>query len=386
MLKRRKLSIILLIIILMPVGMWLFWLLTPNTKMVAAIIDKTVLTTKGQEHISLTWILNHEKYTKTSTKPYKIAHDYFGFFPLDSGKFRLKGLERFSSEQLKQLSNDADMVYFTDTYGIYKNEWYAQTENLERSGLLYGGMSNQDIELLKLMKAKHKLIITEFNSIGSPTHKETRSEFEKLFAMRWTGWTGRYFESFDTLRNKELPKWLINNYKRDHNNKWPFSKSGVAFVSNNDQVVILEDSTHLKNPLPHITSNDYAQEELGLPEKIKYSFWFDIISPDLKVNQQLASFNIETNALGKKELTKYGIPTTFPAVLMHKGADYRFYYFSGDFCDNSIGMASSYFKGITFFKWMFYNTTDAMERSSFFWNFYQPMMTNILEQEKDIKK
>jgi len=128
--------------------MWLVWFLTPKTKLVTAIIDKTVLTTEGQEHISLNWVLNHERYTKTSSEPYTISHDYYGFFPLKDEKFKIKGLERFSPSQLKQLSIDADLVYFTDTYGIYNNEWYQQKNVTERSGKLYGGLSNKDMELL----------------------------------------------------------------------------------------------------------------------------------------------------------------------------------------------------------------------------------------------
>ncbi|RYE39504.1 MAG: hypothetical protein EOP48_25710, partial [Sphingobacteriales bacterium] len=106
--KKTKIWGVLALVILIPFWMWLAWLLTPKTKLVAAIVDKTVLTNDGQEHISLTWILNHQRYTKTSTKPYRISEDYYGFFPMDQEQFRLKGLERFSSEQLVKLSNDAD--------------------------------------------------------------------------------------------------------------------------------------------------------------------------------------------------------------------------------------------------------------------------------------
>lgn len=120
--KKRIFLRFLLIIIAVPLSMWAIWLMTPNTKLVLAIIDKTVLTPKGQEHISLNWVLNHEKYTKTSEKPYKVDHDYFGFFPQENEKFKLKGLERFSFPKLDQLSNDADLVYFTDTYYL----WYLQ--------------------------------------------------------------------------------------------------------------------------------------------------------------------------------------------------------------------------------------------------------------------
>jgi hypothetical protein len=49
-------------------------------------------------------------------------------------------------------------------------------------------------------------------------------------------------------------------------------------------------------------------------------------------------------------------------------------------------MGTSYSKGIGFFKWMFYNTDDPAERKSFFWTFYRPMMTRILEENAAAKK
>ncbi|MBS1501222.1 MAG: hypothetical protein JST32_04120 [Bacteroidetes bacterium] len=368
-------------LIIFPLVMFLVWVFTPKTKLVAAIVDKTSLDESGQEHISLTWVLNHYRYTKTPDEGYSVGHDYFGFFPKDDEKFRLKGLERFSSDQLRQLSDDADLAYYTDTYGVYKNDWYTAKGETGQKGLLYGGLSSQDVEFLQDMKNRHKLIITEFNTIGSPTNADNRNKFEKMFGMHWTGWTARFFDSFDTLKNKELPAWLVTNYKKEHAQKWPFHKAGLAFVNDAGNVVILEDSTHLTNPVPRIITFKYGQKELSLPENMKYPFWFDIITPSLSVNHAVSLFDLNLNTNGAAELKKNGIPTMFPAITMHKGADYQFYYFSGDFCDNPIGMTSSYFRGISFFRWMFYNSDDPAERKSFFWTFYRPMITRILKDE-----
>ena len=384
--RKVLLMYVIPLVLLFPLIMWLAWVFEPKSKLVVAIVDKTSLDQSGQEHMSLTWILNHNRFTKTADESYTIANDYFGFFPKEDEKFRIKGLERFSSEQLKQLSNDADLTYFTDTYGVYKNEWYSHKTDGARSGVLYGGLSAQDVEFLQDMKERHKLIITEFNTIGSPTNADNRNKFEKMFGMHWTGWTARFFDSFDTTRNKELPRWLIRNYKNQHDQKWPFHKAGLAFVSNDDQIVILEDSTHLKDPIPHIVTFQYGQKNLGLPERMKYPFWFDVIEPSLSVNHAVSTFDLGLNDRGAAELKKYGIPTTFPAIIMHKGADYQFYYFSGDFCDNPISMFTSYFKGVSYFRWMFYNSDDPVERSSFFWTFYRPMVTNILSENAANRK
>ncbi|TBW28641.1 hypothetical protein [Gramella sp. KN1008] len=370
----------IIIVISIPLLMWLAWMITPNTRLVIAIIDKTVLTKNGQEHISLNWVLNNEKYTKTSDKAYEVSRDYFGFFPEDNENFQLKGLERFPYPKLDQLSEDADLVYFTDTYGIYNNEWFKKGDVNERSGILYGGLGDKDIYLLQKMKEKNKLIIAEFNTIGSPTAYRNRKEFEEMFKMKWTGWTARYFDNLNIRENKEIPAWLIRNYKNAHGGSWPFKKSGIAFVNDNDQVVILEQDTHLNISMPYIITSEEFQDEFSLPERIKYPFWFDVIVPDENINRAVSRFQISANDKGLAQLKEFGIPSSFPAVLNHSGPDYDFFYFSGDFADNPVSFNSSYFKGIGFFKGFFYDKRSVIERRSFFWNYYRPLLTTILDE------
>ncbi|WP_417886569.1 hypothetical protein [Zunongwangia sp.] len=359
--------------------MFLAWYFTPTTIVNAVIIDKTVLNQEAQEHSVLYWLLHYKKYTKPSNKYYQKNEDYYGFFPKEDEEFEEKGLEEFSDSELKKLSDTTDFVYITDTYGIYTKEWFSKEQQTERSSLIYGGLKSQDVKLLKLLKQQHKLIITEFNTFASPTSSKNRRDFEELFNVEWTGWTGRYFATLDTLLNPELPRWLIKNYKEQHKNTWPFKKSGIAFVHANNTVIVLEDSLHLEQPLPKIISNNYGEEYFNLPASIKYPFWFDVIKLPDTINKTAANFQITPSKKGKKELAKYGIPTKFPAVTYHSGDDYTFYYFSGDFSDNTINFNFSYFKGIGFFNRFFYDQKDPLGRESFFWKFYKPMLQQILE-------
>lgn len=366
---------------LVPLVMFLLWFFAPKIIWNVVIIDKSSSSKDGNEHISLFWLLNQKRLTKTSSDFYKIDHDYFGFFPKDNEQFKIKGLERFSSNQLKQLSEDAVMTYFTDTYGIYKQEWYHKSVGETVGfGMLYGGLSKQDLEFLQLMKNKKKLVVAEFNTIGSPTTKENREKFESMFGMRWSGWTARFFDNLDTTVNLELPPWMIKNYNSTHSIKWNFKKSGIAFVhEEKGQVVVLEDQNHLSNPIPYIESGELGQIKYGLPQEMKYPFWFDVIVPDTHMNEVVSQFVLKTNAFGSAELKKYGIPRTFPAVIKAKSGFAPFYYFSGDFCDNPVQMNLSYFKGIDALKFLFYNDNNPMERRSFFWEFYRPLMNQILD-------
>src|SRR4051812_36730507 len=91
----RKILIpaLLILLALTPVWLYLAWRIKAKRKFVVAIIDKTVLTKKGQEHRSLNWILNHERFSKSKHQLYNHEKDYYGFFPLPNEKFKLQGLE-----------------------------------------------------------------------------------------------------------------------------------------------------------------------------------------------------------------------------------------------------------------------------------------------------
>ncbi|SDD96423.1 hypothetical protein [Niabella drilacis] len=374
------------VLLLIPLLMWLFWLLTPKKQLVVAIVDKTVLTTEGQEHISLTWILNHYRFTKDARHLYHVGSDYFGFFPKKNEQFRLKGLERFDASLLDKLSNDADLAYYTDAYGVFSNEWYLKKNIGERSRTVYGGLSMQDVDFMEKMKQKRKLVLAEFNTIGSPSAVSERYRFEQLFGLKWTGWIGRYFGQLDTAENKDIPHWLVKGYMDRHNNSWPFKDEGIVFVGAGNTIVVLEGGKDLVSPLPYIVTEKAFREHYHLPEKVNYSYWFDVVTPDTAMNRINARFALDLTDAGKEILRRYGIPLSFPAVQSHKGTDYQFWYFSGDFCDNPISFNTSYFKGIEFFSFLFMNRLDKTQRKSFFWSFYRPLVSTILKEYYADKK
>jgi len=382
----KKLLYGIIIIAFLPLILFLAWFFTPKTKLSALIVDKSALTNTGQEHISLTWVLNHERFTNSENQLYQVNSDYYGFFPLEDEKFRINGLEQFPADELQKLSQNSDLLYIADTYGIYFSDWYKGQNANQQNKMLYGGLSVNDVQMAGFMKEQKKLIIAEFNTIGSPTADSERKTLEEMFHFKWTGWTAKHFESLDTTGNNDLPHWLISNYQKQNNHSWPFKKAGIVFVHSDERLVVLEDSTHLSNPMPLIQSNEIGRSNFDLPEESKYPFWFDVITFDEKMNKSAADFKISLNPKGLAELDKYGIPAVFPAVTYHSESDYQFFYFSGDFSDNPLSMNTSYFKGIGNFKWLFYDTRNPMERTSFFWNFYRPMMTKILNEYAESRK
>lgn len=365
-----------------PIFMFLLWFLTPKTPVSIAIIDKTVLNGRCQEHESFNWILKHHQYTKPDKNYYREDKDYFGFFPTKKiAEFQMKGLENLEDKDLKELANRVQMAYYTDTYGIYTDDTISNATRsaLEHSGKIYGGLSKQDLYLLQEVKAQHKLIVCEFNCIASPTNLGNRSQFENMFGVKWSGWTGRYYNELDTNINKELPKWLKKGYLAQHQNRWPFKKDGIILVNENERIEILGTEFHLNDHTPIIHAQKSFQKEFGVVEEMKYPFWFDIMYTT-STNKAGAVYELPVNPRGDSLLTSIGVPKRFPAVLMHQDADYQFFYFAGDFCDNPIQRRWAYLKGIRYFSPFLYNHSYD-ERESFFWDFYLPMMSTILEEQ-----
>jgi hypothetical protein len=389
--RRYLFFIILLGLFLFPLWMYIAWILTPKKELSVLILDKTVLNSKTQEHISLNWVLTNRKYVKDNRKLYNRHEDYYGFFPKKGFEYEIHDFNDFNEFQLDSLADNYDMLYYTDLYGIYTIEWYEENKRanpsffldqekisaLERSRKIYGGMTWTELDLLKRMKYRKKLIITEFNAIGSPTPRNIRRGFEDEFDMRWSGWIGRYFETLDTNKNKEIPQWLKRNYLEQHDSIWPFTKSGIAFVRWDDRVEILENQTHLNIDVPIIHTPATYMNKYKIPSTMKYPFWFDIIDYHGQ-NQVVSEYVIEPNSEGARLLRMWGIPSRFPAVLEYdKPNEYLFYYFAGDFCDNPVTMGTAKFRGVHWLSNFLYIKNTA-ERDSFFWNYYRPMLKRIL--------
>lgn len=379
--------ILLAVVLLLPILSVVFWFFTDTKYLNVMILDKTVLTKESNEHRSFNWLLTHHKYYKPNGEAYAVSQDYLGFFPLENFRFFVNDLEDVSEETLDSIADDLDMVYYTDTYGIYENEWKKQEEDLERSRLIYGGTNMNEVKLLEKVYNQDKLVISEFNTIATPTTYRVRRAFEEAFELEWTGWTGRYFISLDTNKNKEIPHWVINNYTEQYDTTWHFKNSGLVFVHTDETIVITETGPDVLEVLPIITTPKKFVERFGVDEFLRYPFWFDIIELPRRSHLEVISYyKLYTTERGDSILESHGIPRTFPANVYLPGKNYRFFYFAGDFADNPISFASVYSKGIENLNIFMYNNRDWMDRRKFFWRYYEPMMTEILSSYYQEKK
>lgn len=370
-------AIIVGLIILVLLGSWLSWFLKNEKPLNIYILDKTVPTLDRVEHKSFNWILNHNRYVKPDGDLYNINQDYYGFFPIHS-KSQEFDFRSVRIHEIEDIATEYDMLYYTDTYGVYYNEWYKRgTKDVKHTQKVYGGLNQNDYLLLKEMKDRKKLIITEFNLYNAPTNGLIREKVETLFDLNWSGWTGKYFSSLDTTKVSRFPLWIVNLYMEQNNNQWPFKEAGIVLVHKFGTIAVLELGTHLTGEIPVIVANQKAIEKFGVPEKAYYSQWFDITFAKNK-KDVIANFNIQVNSKGDSILRKYNLKPVFPAVIEHDN-DYKFYYFGGDFAENDIHNKTAFFEG-------YHNIASVISRDSykntdkFYWQFYVPMMTRILEE------
>lgn len=376
----RFIQLLVILLFTSPFLMLAWWYLTPKTELALTVVDKTVLNQEYEEHASLFWLLNYKKYAHPLTgNRYDPEKDYYGFFPKKLKKYEIKGLSQLTESQLDSVVAKSTHLYFTDTYGIYSLEWYKSDQATERSELIYGGLTKKDVYALRAAKNAGKTIITEFNCIGSPTASTERKAFEALFGLKWTGWIGRFVDNLDTLENLEIPGWMKRGYVAQHGN-WPFKKSGVVLVNQNDRIEILEEAQELTFSVPVIYTNPAFQQRIPLPDTMPYPFWFDIM--EAHSVQVEAEYKLATTPRGDSLLQGLGLRSTFPAILSHDSSDYRFYYFAGDYADNPIQFKRSYFRGIRFFREFFYDPTEPTDRHYFFWEYYLPMMDYLLGSEQ----
>lgn len=363
-----------------PAIMYLVWAFSPKTNANVLIIDKTVLNDQCWEHRSVNWVLDYLKIVKSDGSFYKPQEDYKGFFPIDRPRFKALDFKGRTEAELKQQAENTDLLVMADTYGIYSNEWYNLGSINERSSRVYGGLDDEELRLMELMRQKGKVILAEWNMFSNPTADWKRDKMQQMFGFKVPGWVGRYYRSLDTLNNPDLPVWLYRGYMSQHGNKWPFNGEGYAFVNErNDKVEIISYEDHMEDPVGKIEATVRAQEEYGLPASINYPYWAEVCEAgdDIEV---LAYHTLKLKPEGRKILQAAGIPERFPAVLRQR-KNYAFYYFSGDFSDSRVSMFTRFFKGIHVVDWMFYPGLDPDDNLRFFWQFYRPLMSTIIEQD-----
>lgn len=359
--------------------MWFFY---PKTELPGLILDKTVLETSGVEHRSFNWITTNRKFVKPDGSQYEISEDYYGFFPVNRPEYVVKDLTVFNNADLDSMARDMEYVYYTDAYGIYTNEWVYGRDINERSRLVYGGLSLPGYKLFEKMYRNRKLTLTEFNNLASPTPLQLRFRMQRLLELDFTGWTGRYYHSLDTLLNPDIPGWMKRLHRYYY--KRPFAYPdipGIVFVHETERIFVLQLEKDVEHELPIINTGKTLMEQYDLPEFIRYPYWFDVCFAK-DTSNVFSTYKIHTTERGDSILNSHHLPNEFPAIIGDRQEQLR-WYFCGDWADSPTPFGLSYFKGVQYMRKFFYNNRDELDRKKFFWEYYEPLVSGIFKDYID---
>ncbi|TXC78688.1 hypothetical protein [Luteibaculum oceani] len=377
----RIVVIIILLLLTAPLWSYLWWLFSPSTPVPLTIIDKTVPNEEYFEHKAFNWILHYEKIVKPEDKEfYSYVTDYFGFDPREHPKALWRDWDYYSKTQLDSIADNTELFYITDTYGVYYNEWILDRDKTEHSPLIYGGMRRNEVYVLEQVINRGKPVIAEFNTFASPTYGYVRNRAQQLLNVDWTGWTGRYFHELDSAKNPELPRWLVRGYMEQHGGEWPFEGPGLAFVHESERIEVLDpDFGTINNPMPKIEVPQSFADYYNTVNQVDYPYWFEVTHPrELTDAQSMGRFYINTTHEGDSLLASMGITNVFPSMIKSRGG--KTWYFCADFADNLVPYGTSYLKKIHWISGLMY-TGAPLDRNKFFWRFYRPMMTKILQDQ-----
>jgi len=366
--------IILVVILALPLINLVRWTFQTKKPMDIIIVDKTVPTFDREKHKSFNWILTNDRFVKQEKKTsYSVARDYFGFKPLRPAKTKKFKKGEYNVRQvLDTLGKTCEAIYFTDSYGVYFNEWYEGIGRARRSKRLFGGMNSSDNTMVQIMQDSNKLVVIEYSAFDYPTDGLIAYRIQEKLGITWTTWTGKYFSTLDTLVDKKFPLWMTGMYRRQYREPWTFNKPGVVFVRDRS-IIVLEEGTHLKSAIPSIVSDSAYISKWEMAESIPFTNWFDIIDP--MGTEVISRFKLETTAEGDSLLAGDGLTSSFPAVIRNP-AKTNTYYFSGDFTNFNIPMWTARFKGVEKLKSVFYSKKPEDE-GKFFWLYYKPLITGI---------
>ena len=375
--KRTKVItiIILILCLLLLLSPWLIWYFSNPNDVHTVIYNKTVPDDSFRQHAALMWFLKHTKVQTEQGTNYKLERDYLGLHRNKSSEDNILPLHTVS-EQI-------DVLYIADTYGIYAGEPGRSLPTPGTSNVLYGGLDDKDVKAIRefLAQKRPNTLIAEYNTFGTPTRDHIRSEMYEIMRLRWTGWIGQYVA--DLALDANVPGWFRQRYEISSGKPWDYSGEGIILADEQDHVVVLTMAEDLDGKGNSLVYTSEANQLLYLEGSHPYNKIFDIVEP-LDGSTILANYELDVTSSGQKKLIAEGLPSTFPAIIASDTAYHRSYYFAGNFADIHRMPNFHFIASIDVLMRKF--TTNSMQNETgFFWHTYIPLMSAIY-QEAETRK
>ncbi|HJO03586.1 MAG TPA: hypothetical protein QGG47_06410 [Acidobacteriota bacterium] len=354
------------------------WYLKEASPWRVLVVDKTVPHPDYREHKALFWVLRHDKVgNPTGERGWPLNRDYIGFSP-DPDDTQSHGTwEDLSPGHLA----NANMLYLADSYGVYRGDYESERPNmagLDYSALIYGGLKDHEVDAVEEFGARGGHIVAEFNTFASPTSGEARARLQNLFGLDWSGWTGRYFR--DLSEESEVPLWAYRNWKEHYGLDWELEGPGYLLVHEDTRLFVLRLGREIDAPGLTIERRDGGRITEDVTHGLRFNYWFDIVSARPQASVP-ADFHLAVNEAGRETLQRFGVPDTFPAVVVASEAPLRAY-FAGDFSDSIGTLGPHWAEGVPWLNQRIVGLwfPSGADQEPFYWGFYIPLLRGLLSR------
>ena len=363
------------LLILVFVVPFIVWFFVPTRPISIVVIDKTT-GADFREHRSFFWLMHHWKYTKPDSQNfYNDTEDFYGFFPQDSS---------YSEPSQLRLSN-ANLLYITDTYGVYTYPLgYEKFEKMLSDKYLpielkYGGLTNVELDSIEAFKRSGGMSIAEFNTLQDPQSRDTitQQRIGSIFGVRYAGALGKYYDDLKTA-----PRWMKERYKQTSGETWNYSGRGIIITidrtigDTKPGMIVLESSDILFSPL--VLRNSDHDLLKKTEDKVPYFYFFEYLTVDSSA-KVIAQFEMQCTRSGKEKVLSAGLPLVFPAVVISDSTAQNLY-FAGDFADNKVEMLLTHYWNVEYLLGKLFSFYFVSDQTRFFWRFYLPLMKEVLDQ------
>ncbi len=376
--QKNPLIIIAVLVFLLLISPFVIWVITPTVPVSLLVYTKTVPALPVQHHAGLAWFLHHSKMFNESGVRHQMPISYRGRHLLPSGDSDIV--------PLGPLPDDLDIVYISDTYGVYREgEGFIRGQSDQvGSNLLYGGMKQEDVDTLRafLNRDMPNTIIAEYNTFATPTPPYIQTQLYEMFRSRWTGWTGTYV--IDLSRSGDVPSWIPDEYEKKSGAIWNYTGSGFVLFNTDDDFLVLTMGKEIGPLANQFAFTPEGETALGLSGIYQVPIQFDIVEP-LSGAEVLATYTLDVHEKGEQMLKEVGLSPTFPAIIRGETAYHSTYYLAGNWAFSSRPINFPYLAGLS--SVMRTAIPNSIENEkSFFWHLYLPLMQSIAKETRERKE
>lgn len=372
----KRSHIILSLVVLSIIIPVITWLATPKKALDIIVLNKTLPIAKkngnNEEtpdysmHRGIFWIINHLKLKNPSTNSsYNFKTDYYGNLIDSNGQMYTKSLS--------EIKKVPDIIYLSDTYGTGKSK----KNGNEAEGI--SGFTEAEAALVSAFNLRGTTVIGEYNIAGEPTELNVRKDLENIFNLEFSGWTGKFFSELSS--EVDVPDWLRSAYEKRYGKKWKLSGAGLVLVSSSN-IIVLQRDIDFDDKSIRIKATEEMSKKFNTSTEINYYNWFDIVKPKSGASV-LAWYDLNLTESGNKQIQTLGLQNSFPAVIYNGSGSGSAYYLAGNFSEYREPWKMNFFYGAS---WLYkkFSLDNEGDYSYFYWNFYNPLISEILSTERTV--